>query len=575
MQTPDLRPIEHAFGAYYLFEHTYELLAGDRAGRIDWDALLRLAIAHWDRVHTAPAAASWDDLERGRWIEEISGRRLPAEVPFKAAVARRLGQALTKWMGYDLEHASPAVLDNGLSDLLMRRFRQPGVLMLSQRAANLIVHSLAPAPNQDFLCMGGGTGEVVSEYLRWTQERYGGCPGKICVVERRASLHPLIQLRTVLGSGGPEGLSAVELVEALPAGVKLPSLIFASLLDDQDDLDQYRKVERLDQQVRSLVEAAPPGARIALLVPEVLLNGATWTETRQFLLSSGYLRLVAQLPQEVLRLGAARLAVVTMDKEEAWPRRTGVIMADLPTERGDLPPSILTAVANGLAGRRPGSELVWYEDRPALDRLDPRFYRYRQSIAATLKRLREPLEPLGDLLLGLLRSQSGLPYYGQNEELLVPPAAVGSLRIDVSQCQRRPAHLGTELHPGAVVLVISGSVGRTAVVPPGLGPARAGTGLAVLFPKRDVLDPEYLAVLLESDLGQKMLALITKGTQRQFIPLHELRTLKIPVPPLVRQREIAETAMFLYEKAQALRQQADESEAIARGIFEGLPPKRA
>ncbi len=575
MQTSNLRPIEHAFDAYCLFERTYELLAGDRAGRVDWDALLRLAIARWDgALSSVPGIAQWDELVRGRWIEEVSGRHVPLEVPFKTAVAGRIGQALTMWMGYDLEQASPETLDVGLSDLLMRRFRQPGVLMLSQRATDLIMHALSPGKDQDLLCIGGGTGEIVSEYLRWAWELHGQSLGKVRVVENRTSLHPLIQLRAVVGCGGPSAINAIEILGAFPQGSELPTLIFASLIDDQEDLDQYHKVERLQQQIRFLVESAPEGARIALLVPEVLLNGSTWSQTREFLVSTGYLRLVAQFPEEALKLGAARFALVTLEKEDSWPSRTGVIMADLPLEGNDLPLDIITAVANALASKDPGTTSVWYQDRPTVRRLDPRFYRHRESVGMTLKQLQEPQHSLGDLLTGLLRSQTSPPYYGQDAELLVPPAAVGKLQIITSECSRQAAHWGIELNEGSVVLVISGSVGRAAAVPPGLGPARAGTGLAVLYPKPAILDPEYLAVLLESDLGQRMLSLITKGTQRLYLPLHELRTLKVPVPSLARQREIAQEVLGSFGKAQNLRMQADACEAEARGIFERLQPKR-
>lgn len=96
--------------------------------------------------------------------------------------------------------------------------------------------------------------------------------------------------------------------------------------------------------------------------------------------------------------------------------------------------------------------------------------------------------------------------------------------------------------PGDVLVAIEGgTVGETLVVPTGLEefvPSQQAATLRVEDPSR--LDPWYLGAWLTSETASQQLRRLARGLGIQRIPIKELSSLIVPVPPLVEQREIGE-----------------------------------
>jgi hypothetical protein len=62
----------------------------------------------------------------------------------------------------------------------------------------------------------------------------------------------------------------------------------------------------------------------------------------------------------------------------------------------------------------------------------------------------------------------------------------------------------------------------------------------ILRPDTDRADPAYLAWWLNSPRAQRQIGSAQRGTRVRFIPLSEFRSLTVPLPPLAKQRQIAE-----------------------------------
>lgn len=96
--------------------------------------------------------------------------------------------------------------------------------------------------------------------------------------------------------------------------------------------------------------------------------------------------------------------------------------------------------------------------------------------------------------------------------------------------------------PGDVLVAIEGgTVGETLVVPDGLEelvPSQQAATLRIVDPTR--IDPWYLGAWLTTEPGTEQLRRLARGAGIQRIPIRELSSLIVRVPPLAEQREVGE-----------------------------------
>jgi restriction endonuclease S subunit len=105
------------------------------------------------------------------------------------------------------------------------------------------------------------------------------------------------------------------------------------------------------------------------------------------------------------------------------------------------------------------------------------------------------------------------------------------------------ADLGLELAQTADVLVSieGGTVGEMLVVPAGIGefvPSQQAATLRVADTKR--VDPWYLGAWLSTESAREQLRRLARGLGIQRIPIKDLASLIVQIPPLQDQREIGE-----------------------------------
>lgn len=117
---------------------------------------------------------------------------------------------------------------------------------------------------------------------------------------------------------------------------------------------------------------------------------------------------------------------------------------------------------------------------------------------------------------------------------------------------------------GDVLLSVKGSF--RALVFKEIGqPVIATSSLAVMRVNNRLINPDYLALLFNSTIGQRMLSTITKGAAIQSIPLDNLRKLVIPIPEMQKQCEMVAVAnnvtrqVELLDKKMASLRQVNDS----------------
>ena len=136
-----------------------------------------------------------------------------------------------------------------------------------------------------------------------------------------------------------------------------------------------------------------------------------------------------------------------------------------------------------------------------------------------------------------LDTPGGVPYVNV-EDMTAGPLSLAALPRTSSAISAR--HGRTLLQPGDVLVALRGPIGLTAVISEDLAGANLSRGVARLHPTPGV-DGTYLALCLSSPQFRAQIRAAATGSTFKELKIGALRQLRVPVPDLDRQREIAES----------------------------------
>ncbi|MCZ7650335.1 MAG: restriction endonuclease subunit S [Thermoanaerobaculia bacterium] len=132
---------------------------------------------------------------------------------------------------------------------------------------------------------------------------------------------------------------------------------------------------------------------------------------------------------------------------------------------------------------------------------------------------------------------------------------------EVSKQYRR-----TQLRGGEIVVSLVGNPGQVAIVPESLRGANIARQAGLVRLRKDV-DTRFVKYFLSSRAGQEALGSHSLGSVQQVINLRDLRTVRVPVPPLAEQRAIAHILGTLDDKIELNRRMSETLKAMARALF--------
>jgi type I restriction enzyme S subunit len=145
-------------------------------------------------------------------------------------------------------------------------------------------------------------------------------------------------------------------------------------------------------------------------------------------------------------------------------------------------------------------------------------------------------------------------------------------RIEIACAPRLAVARAAELRigfarPGDVLLSHNATIGRIAIVPPYEGPILLGTSLTYFRVDPEQLSAKYLAAFMAGRAFQSQLAAVMSHTTRNQVPISAQRQLRIVVPPLAYQEEIADTLDALERKIDLNRRMGETADEMARALF--------
>jgi type I restriction enzyme S subunit len=114
------------------------------------------------------------------------------------------------------------------------------------------------------------------------------------------------------------------------------------------------------------------------------------------------------------------------------------------------------------------------------------------------------------------------------------------------------AHAKSVLQAGDVLIVQTGDIGQTAVVTEEFVGCNCHA-LIIATPRRELVVPEYLELVLRSAYGRAAFDLYATGALHPHLNCTNIRDIRIPVPPVPLQREIATACLRVQEAHRDLR----------------------
>ncbi|NPB04202.1 MAG: restriction endonuclease subunit S [Thermotogae bacterium] len=161
--------------------------------------------------------------------------------------------------------------------------------------------------------------------------------------------------------------------------------------------------------------------------------------------------------------------------------------------------------------------------------------------------------------------ENGVPYFrSQNvrENKLLPT----NIYITKEFNER---HKKSILKEGDVLTVQTGDIGTSCVVPKEFEGSNCHS-LLITRTNPQMLNPYFLSYFLNSHIGKTMIKRINSGWGRDHLLLKDFRKLKILLPPIEEQKQIAEIISTVDRKLELLRGRKEKLERVKRGLMKDL-----
>jgi type I restriction enzyme S subunit len=181
--------------------------------------------------------------------------------------------------------------------------------------------------------------------------------------------------------------------------------------------------------------------------------------------------------------------------------------------------------------------------------------------------------PLDDLTEDETPITYGVVKPGEEGDILfVRGGDIASGRILINQLRTIKVHVSkqyrrTLLRGGEILVSLVGNPGQVAIVPPELAGANIARQVGLVRLKLGV-NARFVSYFLQSCEGQAAFGAQSLGSVQQVINLRDLKTVKVPLPPLAEQKAIAAVLGALDDKIELNRRMNTTLEAMARALFQ-------
>lgn len=166
--------------------------------------------------------------------------------------------------------------------------------------------------------------------------------------------------------------------------------------------------------------------------------------------------------------------------------------------------------------------------------------------------------PFGSSLKKEFYVESGYKIYGQ-EQVIKDDLSFGNYYIDEARFQKLNS---CEVFKGDILVSLVGTYGKISVVPESFEPGIINPRLMKISPNQDMIRPDFLKIVLQSDGVAFQLKNKSRGGTMDIINVGIIRKVKTAVPPLELQNQFAEKIALIEQQKALAKQELQESEDL-------------
>lgn len=202
-------------------------------------------------------------------------------------------------------------------------------------------------------------------------------------------------------------------------------------------------------------------------------------------------------------------------------------------------------------------------------RIDPRYYqKHYLEFYANLDNLYPTIriKDLSDYIGSGSTPRAGGDAYTEDEKLGVPFIRITNLKNDTVILDdvlyiKRDIHekllKRTQLKAGDLLLSMAGTIGLAVIVPDFISDANINQAIARIVLKSDI-NKVYIKEILNSKIGKTQTDRLSRPSVQANINFDEIGSLLVPLPPLAKQKEIADHTTGIRQQAQKLKDKTKE-----------------
>ena len=201
-------------------------------------------------------------------------------------------------------------------------------------------------------------------------------------------------------------------------------------------------------------------------------------------------------------------------------------------------------------------------------RIDPYYYtQYFRDAFGVLESCRYPvtnLKNISELITSGITPKAGGDAYTEDKEIGVPFVRSGNISIDGEFNYDDLLYLKPEVHNKVMrasklkkdvilIAIVGATIGQVGIY---LDDGEANINQAIALVRlKDGNDAQFIKELLKSSIGQLSLNRLKRPVARANINLEEISTIKVVLPPLAKQQEMANHIKAIRQQAKALQEE--------------------
>lgn len=496
--------------------------------------------------------------------------------------------------------------------------------------ANFIIELVAPKRNEKVCDPACGSGGFLISTLEYIKRIDSVNPSEfsksnLLGVEVDSRMVWIAQMNIILHGGHYESIKYIkgggslsqtkEALQNLPnksVDMVITNPPFGSDYDLVSDLNHFelgrgRKSRRRGVLfIEKCLQILKPGGKLAIILEESILNNSTNEDVRKYLTLNSEIEAIISLPDTAfMPYATVKTSIVIASKREKNNRsKDNILMCNLESigyapngdpiyseerdEAGklklqtDLPEALEVFREFSRTGKikHPSEKyFISHVSRNEIsERLDTLFHHPSKQIAQDLlKKTKYPLSRIGELVT--IINKMVVPQHEMPDEIVRYIGLANISSFDgtyyISEVLGEKIKSAVKMfEPNSIIYSKMRPELRKVVYIPQSEEAGFASSECFVFKAKSRILPDYLALVLRSDLVFGQIIFQVTGLGRPRIGKEELLGVKIPVPPLEKQREIISifnayenNRNILIEKSKLLQLQADN---IVRKSFEEI-----